>query len=282
MVHSIRNLGRAGICSMAIAAVDIALWDLKSRLLGIPLTTLLGKKSSSVPVYGSGGFTSYSISQLQKQFHDWAEEGIKMMKMKIGRDRVADRKRIRAAREVIGDEIDLFIDANGAYTPQQALEVAKYSSQYNVSWFEEPVSSDNLAGLSFIRSQAPPGMNITAGEYGYDSYYFRQMLSAQAVDVLQIDATRCAGISGFLHAIALSEAFSIPNSAHTAPSIHIAPCCSTGNILHIEFFHDHARIEKILFDNVPQPVNGFLSPNEDIGSGIEFRNSDAEKFRIQF
>jgi L-alanine-DL-glutamate epimerase-like enolase superfamily enzyme len=125
-------------------------------------------------------------------------------------------------------------------------------------------------------------MNITAGEYGYDSYYFRRMLSAQAVDVLQIDATRSAGISGFLQAVALSEAFQIPGSAHTAPAVHIAPCCSSGNILHIEYFHDHVRIGKLLFDNVPQPVNGFLSPNEYSGSGITFRHSDAEKFRIKF
>ena len=283
MVHAIRNLGRPGICSTAIAAIDNALWDLKAKILNIPLSGLLGREKEKIPVYGSGGFTSYSIDQLQKQFSDWASQGISMMKMKIGRNEKEDRKRIKAAREAIGNKNDLFIDANGAYSVKQALAIADYAAQYNVTWFEEPVSSDDLEGLALIRNNAPPEMNITAGEYGFDQTYFKRMLETKAVDVLQLDATRCAGITGFMEAAALSKGFHIPNSAHTAPSIHIAPCCALTDMQHIEYFHDHARIEKMLFDGTVLPVNGCLAPHHtEPGMGLVFKKKDAEKYKIEF
>jgi L-alanine-DL-glutamate epimerase-like enolase superfamily enzyme len=283
MVRSIRNLGRPGICSSAIAAVDNALWDLKAKLVNISLSELLGRAKEKIPVYGSGGFTSYSIERLQKQFSDWAEQGIRMFKMKIGRDEQQDRKRIKAARKAIGDDAELFIDANGAYDARQALDMAAFSSDYHVKWFEEPVSSDNLNGLAFIREHAPVGMAITAGEYGYDQTYFKNMLQANAVDVLQLDATRCAGITGFMEAAALSKGFHIPNSAHTAPSIHIAPCCALTDMLHIEYFHDHARIEQMLFEGTVLPKEGCLAPNlSQPGMGLLFKKNDAKKYEINF
>jgi L-alanine-DL-glutamate epimerase-like enolase superfamily enzyme len=282
MVRAIRNLGRSGICSTAIAAVDNALWDLKAKLLNVPLSDLLGRAKEKIAVYGSGGFTSYSIGQLQKQFSGWASQGIKMMKMKIGRDEQQDKLRIKAAREAIGDEAELFIDANGAYTVKQALTMADYASQFNVTWFEEPVSSDDLEGLALIKDNCP-SMDITAGEYGYDQTYFKRILEAKAVDVLQIDATRCAGITGFMEAAALSKGFHIPNSAHTAPSVHIAPCCALSDMLHIEYFHDHARIEQMLFDGTVLPENGFLAPDlSQAGIGLAFKKKDAERYAIKF
>ncbi len=198
MVHAIRNLGRPGICSMAIAAVDSCLWDLKARLLDVPLVTLLGAAHDGAPVYGSGGFTSYSTAQLQKQLGGWVAEGIPRVKMKIGAHPDQDLDRVRAARQAIGPEPELFVDANGAYSRKQALDFADAFTEFGVSWFEEPVSADDLAGLHLLRDRAPAGMEIAAGEYGYDLWYFRRMLEAEAVDVLQADATRCAGITGFL------------------------------------------------------------------------------------
>jgi L-alanine-DL-glutamate epimerase-like enolase superfamily enzyme len=281
LIRAVRNSGLRGISSMAISAIDSALWDLKAKVLGCSLTDLLGQTQNGIPVYGSGGFTSYSIDQLQQQFEGWAQRGIRMMKMKIGRDKELDKKRIAAARKAIGEKCELFIDANGAYNMRDALEVAYFAADYNVTWFEEPVSSDDLKGLHAIRSRAPDRMKITAGEYGYDAFYFREMLLAESVDVLQLDATRCGGVSGFLENASLSKTFFTPNSAHTAPMIHIPACCACENVLHIEYFHDHSRIENMFFDNVPQPINGILSPDNSIhGNGIIFRYSDAEKFRV--
>jgi L-alanine-DL-glutamate epimerase-like enolase superfamily enzyme len=281
MVESVRNIGRAGIASMAIAAVDGALWDLKAKLLGVPLVALLGAARESVPVYGSGGFTSYSPAQLHDQFAGWARAGITKMKMKVGRDASADPDRVRIAREAIGADRELFVDANGAYERKQALSLAQEFASYDVTWFEEPVSSDDLEGLRLIRDQAPPGMAIAAGEYGFDLTYFRRMLDAGAVDILQADATRCAGVTGFLRVGALCEARSMPMSAHCAPSIHVAACCALPQIVHLEYFHDHVRIEHMLFDGALDPVNGELRPDlSRPGLGIELKESDAERYEL--
>src|SRR5579872_4536451 len=279
MVARTRNLGRPGIVSMAISAVDIALWDLKARLLDLPLSTLLGAVRDSVPVYGSGGFTSYSEKQLQDQLAAWVEQGITRVKMKIGRDARADVERVAAARDAIGPATELFVDANGAYSRKQALEQAEKFAGLNVSWFEEPVSSDDLAGLTLLRDRAPAGMEIAAGEYGYDSGYFLRMLAAGAVDVLQADATRCGGITGFVQAAALCEAHHLPLSAHTAPSVHSHLGCAATPLRHLEYFHDHVRIENMFFDGARLPVNGKLSPDlSRPGLGIELKRADVQRF----
>lgn len=274
-----RNLGRPGIVSMAISAVDIALWDLKARLVDLPLVTLFGAVRESAPIYGSGGFTSYSDQQLERQLVGWIAQGIPRVKMKIGRDATADIRRVKIARAAIGPRTELFVDANGAYTRKQALSQARKFADLDVSWFEEPVSSDDLAGLRLIRDRGPAGMEIAAGEYGYDAVYFRRMLSAGAVDVLQADATRCGGVTGFLQAAALCEAYHIPLSSHTAPSVHTHLGCIATPVRHLEYFHDHVRIESMFFDGVRSPVNGSLSPDLSLpGMGIEFKRADAERF----
>ena len=279
MVRRIRNLGRPGICSMAIAAVDSALWDLKAKLLDVPLVTLLGQVREGIPLYGSGGFTNYSQRQLEEQLSGWIKRGITRVKMKVGTHPSEDAERVQAVRGAIGKAAELFVDANGAYSRKQALAQAERFAAFNVSWFEEPVSSDDLAGLRLIRDRAPAGMEIAAGEYGYDLPYFRLMIEAGAVDVLQADATRCAGITGLMRVAALCEAFCMPLSTHTAPMLHLHPCCAASFMRHLEYFHDHVRIENMLFDGVPEPVNGELRPDlSRSGMGFEFRWADAERY----
>ena len=281
MVRSIRNLGRPGIASMAISAVDVALWDLKARLLNVSLVTLFGKIRNQVPVYGSGGFTSYSVKQLQAQLAGWIEDGIQQVKMKIGRNPSQDLERVAAARAAIGKEAELFVDANGAYDRKEALSKASLLGELDVSWFEEPVSSDDLDGLRLVRDRAPVCMDIAAGEYGYDLFYFRRMLEAGAVDILQADATRCGGFTGFLSVASLCQARSMRLSAHTAPSLHAHPCCALAPVCHVEYFHDHSRIEQMLFDGALKAENGTLRPDQSRpGLGIEFKRSDAERYAI--
>jgi L-alanine-DL-glutamate epimerase-like enolase superfamily enzyme len=282
MVHSIRNLGRPGICSMAISAIDTALWDLKARLLGLPLVRLFGQIRPTMPVYGSGGFTSYSIDELQEQFRGWAKQRISRVKMKVGRDPAADVARVAAARAAVGDEVDIFVDANGAYARKQALAQAEKFSEYNVTWFEEPVSSDDLQGLRFIRDRAPAGTEIAAGEYGYEADYFRRMLEAGAVDVLQADATRCGGFTGFLQAAMLCDAHHLSLSAHCAPALHLPLGCAISAFRHAEYFFDHARIERMFFDGPAEPVDGVMRPDlARPGIGLEFKAADAERFRVK-
>jgi L-alanine-DL-glutamate epimerase-like enolase superfamily enzyme len=281
MVKAIRNLGRPGIASMAVAAVDTALWDLKARLLKVPLVTLFGAVRDEVPVYGSGGFTSYSIVKLQEQLAGWSGAGIGRVKMKVGRHPEQDLERVRAAREAIGSHTELFFDANGAYSRKQALAMMASFAEAGVSWFEEPVSSDDLTGLHMLRERAPPGMEVTAGEYGYDLPYFERMLQAGAVDVLQADATRCAGFTEFLRVDALCEARCMPLSSHCAPILHLPACCACSRVRHMEYFHDHVRIASLLFDGVVRPVGGALRPDlSRPGLGLEFKRADAQRYAV--
>jgi L-alanine-DL-glutamate epimerase-like enolase superfamily enzyme len=279
MVDAIRNQGRPGIASMAIAAVDVALWDLKARLLDLPLVSLLGAARPSVDVYGSGGFTSYDTPRLEEQLAGWIERGIPRVKMKVGRHPDRDGERVRAARRAIGPGTELFVDANGAWDRKQALAFAERFAGEGVSWLEEPVSSDDLAGLRLVRDRGPAGMDVSAGEYGYDLPCFRRMLEAGAVDVLQADLTRCAGISGFASVAALCWAHGIPLSAHCAPALHAHAACAAPGVRHIEYFHDHVRIEEMLFDGVLRPVKGALEPDlSRPGHGLELRSEDARRF----
>jgi len=268
--------------SMAIAAVDTALWDLKARLLDLPLATLLDAVRDHVPVYGSGGFTSYPDARLAEQLSGWASQGVPRVKMKVGRNPSRDLERVGIARDAIGPSTELFVDANGALSRMQALWFAnRYVEEFGVSWFEEPVSSDDLEGLRLLRDRAPAGMDIAAGEYGYTLDYFEKMLAAGAVTCLQADVTRCEGITGFLRVAALCQARSLELSAHCGPSIHAHPCCAVVPFRHLEYFHDHARLERVLFDGVLEPKDGALHPDfTRPGNGLELKRADAERYAV--
>jgi len=278
MVGAVRNLGWRGISATAISALDVALWDLKARLMDLPLVRLIGATRDAVPIYGSGGFTSYTTERLAEQLGGWAtHEGCRWVKMKVGTDPDQDLARAEAAREAIGSA-ELFVDANGAYTRKQALDFAEQYAMLGVTWFEEPVSSDDLEGLRLMRDRAPAAMEIAAGEYGYEPIYFRRMLEAGAVDVLQADATRCGGITGFLRAAGLADAHMVPLSAHTAPALHLHVCCAAPRLRHIEWFHDHVRIERMLFDGAPAPERGLIRPDlSRPGLGLELKRADAAR-----
>jgi L-alanine-DL-glutamate epimerase-like enolase superfamily enzyme len=281
MVHAVRNVGRGGVAATAISAVDVALWDLKARSQRRPLFQALGAARDSVPIYGSGGFTSYPLDELVDQLAGWVAEGIPRVKMKIGVDHGAraaeDVRRIRAVREAIGPEAELFIDANGCFDAKQAIRLADAVAD-TCTYFEEPVSSDHLDQMRLVRQAI--SQHVAAGEYGWDPWYFQQMLSARAVDVMQADATRCCGITGFLRAAGLASAAGVQFSAHCSPSIHAHAGCAAPAIAHVEFFHDHARIESMLFDGVLRPAEGGLHPDPDrFGLGLELKRADAERFR---
>ncbi|MGB9416722.1 MAG: enolase C-terminal domain-like protein, partial [Acidobacteriaceae bacterium] len=251
-----------------------------ARLLDVPLVSLLGQIRTGIPVYGSGGFTTYTDGQLADQLGGWAAKGFTGVKMKIGTHPDQDPARVHTARRAIGPDCNLFVDANGAYTVVQSIELAHRFAEEGVSWFEEPVSSDHLIGLNQVRERAPFGMDIAAGEYGYTAWYFRSMLDAEAVTVLQADCTRCGGISGFLAAAALCWAYNVPLSSHCGPSMHLHVCCSVPRAVHMEFFHDHARIERIFFDGFREPVDGCMSPDlSRPGMGLELKEQDITKFR---
>ena len=259
MLRAVRNHGRPGLVACAISAVDVALWDLKARLLDLPLVRLLGAARDRVPVYASGGFTSSSLHQLARELAGYVTAGHRRVKIKIGREPARDLERVRAARDTVGPDVELMVDANGAYQRKQALAFAEQFARFGVSYFEEPVTSDDLDGLRLLRDRAPAGMAIAAGEYGYDPAYFDRMLGA--VDILQADATRALGITGFLHANALCAARSLPLSAHCAPAIHAHAGAAASQLVHVEHFRDHVRMEGRIFDGALPILDGMLAPD---------------------
>ncbi|WP_037673972.1 enolase C-terminal domain-like protein [Streptomyces griseus] len=285
MHRAVRNAGLPGVAAQAIAAVDIALWDLKARLLGLPLVHLLGAARDEVPVYGSGGFTTYDDDRQERQLRGWVEEeGIPRVKIKIaeswGSEEERDRRRVARARAVVGDTVALYVDANGGYGAKQAVRVGGVLADEGVTWFEEPVSSDHLTTLAAIRAQV--GLDVAAGEYGYTLPYFEHMLAAGAVDCLQADVTRCGGITVWLRAAALAQARGIEISGHCAPHAHAHAAAAVPNLRHLEWFHDHVRIERILFDGVLSPAGGALTPGADgaPGLGLALNTERAGAYRV--
>ena len=277
----VRNLGETGITRMAAAAIDNALWDLRARLLDTPLVNLLGRVRDEIPLYGSGGFTTYSDEQLQSQLCEWSKQGFTRVKMKVGSNPEDDPRRVKLARQAIGDDCELFVDANGAYTVTQALRLAEKFAEQRVHWFEEPVSSDNLTGLNQVRCRVPIGLDVAAGEYGYNAWYFKRMIDAEAVTVLQADATRCGGITGFMNVAALCWAVNLPLSSHCGPSMHLHVCCAVPRAIHMEYFHDHTRIERMFFDGFCDPQKGVMKPDlSRPGHGLELKEKDAAAFRV--
>ncbi len=283
MCRAVRNIGREGIAATAISAVDIALWDLKARILNRSLAALIGRVSDSVPVYGSGGFTSYDDRRLRQQLAGWVDGlGIPRAKIKIaeswGARQDRDLRRVVLAREVIGPDADLYVDASGGYTAGQAVRVAAALADSNVSWFEEPVCSQDTAGLAAIRRQVLP--DVAAGEYSWTLADSARLLDASAVDCLQADVTRCGGITGFVQAAALAAACNVEISAHCAPNLHAHVAACVPNLRHVEYFHDHQRIEQMLFEGTLSPRGGSITPDPDRpGLGMTLRTSDARAYR---
>jgi len=274
--RQLRNAGRPGIGAMAMAAVDIALWDLSARLEDVPLVELLGARRDAVPLYGSGGFTSYSDGRLAEQLGGWVDEGFARVKMKIGREPARDPKRLDAAREAIGDA-ELFVDANGAYDLGQALNWADRLAEWDVGWLEEPVPSDDVEGLWSVRERAP--FDIAAGEYVYVLADARNLLAGRAVDCLQADVTRCGGITGFLQVAGLAAEHGLDASGHCAPQASAHVCAAIPNLRHLEWFHDHVRLDLMLFDGVLEPWNGELEPDRSrAGHGLELKRGDVERY----
>jgi L-alanine-DL-glutamate epimerase-like enolase superfamily enzyme len=285
MTRAVRNIGRPGLAACAISAVDIALWDLKARVLDVSLARLLGPVRDSLPVYGSGGFTTYDDARLGAQLEHWAGDcGVGAVKIKIGESWGScverDLARTSLARKIVGPDVEVFVDANGAYRVGPAVRVGGRLDELGVTWFEEPVSSADLDGLRAVR--AAVCADVAAGEYGWELVDFRRLLAAGAVDCLQIDITRCGGVTEFLRAAALAASYNVEVSAHCAPHLHAPVAAAIPNLRHIEYFHDHIRIEEqLLFEGAQPARGGVLAANTDsAGIGMQLKQHDADQLRV--
>ncbi|HWF33760.1 MAG TPA: enolase C-terminal domain-like protein [Solirubrobacteraceae bacterium] len=281
MQRQARQMGHAGIAAMAISAVDVALWDLKAKLLGVCLADLLPRYHDHVPIYGSGGFCNLTEAELREQVESWVGNGFHSVKIKVGRDADADPERVSFVQEIAGPHVEVMVDANGANAPQEALGWAHRYAELGVTYFEEPVSSQDLSGLAYVRERAQPPVAIAAGEYGWNLPYFQSMLDAGAVHILQADVTRCGGITNMLRVDGLCKARNLPFSAHCAPAISAHVCCAMETVIHIEYFFDHYRIEGMLFDGTLDPCGGRLTPDRSrLGLGLELKRADARRYQL--
>lgn len=280
MHRTCRNLGTRGLVMQAISAVDIALWDLKAKVLNVPLTELFGRASQTIPVYGSGGFTTLTDAELGAQITQWADAGCTAMKIKIGEswgsDIDRDLARVTTFRELAGPAVDLMVDANGGYRAGQARRMGRALDRLAVVWFEEPVSSDDIPGLAAVR--AAVAGDVAAGEYAADGYDAARL--CPVVDCLQLDATRCGGYTGWLRGAALAAAHNLEISAHCAPSLHAPVAGSVPNLRHVEWFSDHAALEPILVEGAPTVHDGAIHPRSAPGHGMTV-SAAADSHRIR-
>jgi len=268
-----RNLGTRGLFLQAMSAVDVAWWDLKAQVLGVPLPDLLGRCRDTVPIYGSGGFTTMTDDQLAAQVSQWSELGCRAMKIKIGESwgRCVERDlaRVERLRGLAGDEVVLMVDANGAYSLGQALRVGQRLDELGVEWFEEPVTSDDVDGLSWLRDRLR--CDVAAGEYVSEVDDLRALVPA--VDCVQLDATRCGGYTGFLRGAFVAAASHREVSAHCAPALHAPVAAAVPNLRHVEYFADHARLEPSLLEGIAPVHDGALVPVHDRpGAGWTLRS----------
>jgi L-alanine-DL-glutamate epimerase-like enolase superfamily enzyme len=274
-----RNLGTRGLYAQALSAVDIALWDLKARLLDRPLADLFGRLRDRVPVYGSGGFPTFDDAQLAEQVAGWQAAGCTAMKIKIGEswggDVARDLERVGRLRDLAGDATELMVDANGGYTPGQARRVGRVLDELGVTWFEEPVSSDDTATLGLLRGVLD--CDVAAGEYVSDARDAERL--TPVVDCLQLDVTRCGGYSGWLRCAALAGAAGLQVSGHCAPSLHAPVAAAVGELRHVEWFADHARLEPLLVDGAPAVRGGALEVPGGPGHAMTLR-ADADRWRL--
>ena len=200
MLWKVRSYGRKGVALCAISAVDIALWDLKAKFLNLPLYKLLGAYTNSVPVYGSGGWTNLTKSELIQEMTDYVESGIPRVKMKVGKNfgncEREDIERVEAVRDAIGYDIALYIDANNGYRKKQAIYMAKEFEQFQVGWLEEPLIPDDVDGMSEIaRSTTIP---IASGKLEYTKYGFKELIYRGGADIVQPDAGRVGGVTEWI------------------------------------------------------------------------------------
>jgi L-alanine-DL-glutamate epimerase-like enolase superfamily enzyme len=280
MQNAARNYGASGLVGQAISAVDMALWDLKAKLLDVPLTTLLGACRSEVPIYGSGGFVSSSDGQLAEDVAAWRAAGCRAMKIKIGKDWGTapqwDVDRVALFGELASDGTELMVDANGAYRTAEAVRIGDELERFAIRWFEEPVSSDDTEGLRVLRSALH--CDVAAGEYIGTTYDAERL--APVIDCLQADVTRCGGYTGFLRVAAIASAHNLEISTHCAPALHAPVAAAVPNLRHVEWFSDHVRLEPLLVQGVPAVGDGaMVVPSNRPGHGMALAD-DAESFRL--
>lgn len=282
VMNLMRGVGRKGLVLCALSIIDIALWDIKGKAMDMPLYRLLGGNRTSVPVYASGGWTSYSEHELLEEVDRFKDLGYTKIKMKVGVDfgqsPKTDIRRIRAVRNHLGDDIDLMIDANNAWDASTAIKVAYALSDCNLFFFEEPVIADDIPGLATVKSKIT--IPVATGEQEYTKYGARDLILGGAVDILQMDVTKCGGITEWLKIAAIAQAWNIPFAPHAMHYAHMHLVAAAPNGLMLENLFMHQKVNDLLLVDPPVPKNGYLKIPDKPGCGIDINEEHLRTYNV--
>jgi L-alanine-DL-glutamate epimerase-like enolase superfamily enzyme len=229
--------GRGGAASLAISAVDIALWDLKAKRLGVPLWTLLGGYDPAVPCYAGGIDLWFPLDRLLAQTDDNLARGFRAIKMKVGRPKLSeDLARVKAMREHLGEDFPLMVDANMRWSVDEAIRAARALQPWHPGWIEEPTIPDDVAG--HVRIVREGGLPVATGENLHTLHEFQQMIHAGGVTFPEPDVTNCGGITVFMKVARLAESFNLPVTSHGAHDItvHLLAACPNRSYLEAHGF----------------------------------------------
>jgi len=275
---------KAIIASMS--GLDIALWDIKAKAARMPLYQLLGGCYEQIRAYASAGFYAEGkgLKELAAEMASYVKEGFTAVKMKIGRNQAEDITRVKAVREAIGDDIDLLVDGNNAYTSYQAIKLARKLEQYDIFWFEEPVPAEDIEGSAAVA--AAIDTPVAAGENEFTRYGFRDLIINKAIDIAQPDVTWCGGITEAKKIAAMASAWNIicvPHSFSSAISLvaNLHFSASIPNSLFQEFDRNYNPLRENLLQK-PITINkdGYIELPDKPGLGIELNQSVVEKYRV--
>ena len=281
MFWRVRGVGRKGLAFGAISAVDTALWDLKAKYFSVPLYKLLGPYTDTVPIYGSGGWTHFSIDELVAEQTGYVERGMKSVKMKVGKDfgksEKEDIERLAAVRDAVGDDVEILIDANNGYYAKQAIRMARAFEPYRVGWFEEPVLADDIEGLAAVA--AAIDIPVATGEHEYTKFGFRELIARGGADIVQPDIGRVGGVTEWMKVASLAHAFNLPVAPHAFQVVHLHVTCAIPNLRIVEYLGVSEEFDKLVYTEFPEPKDGMWSPFPDKpGLGLELNPDVVKKY----
>lgn len=269
--HYLRGVGRKGLTFCALSAVDIALWDLKGKIAGLPVCRLLGGNLTRVPVYASGGWTSYDDDQLVDEMKGMVRRGFRHVKMKVGVEGGAnpnrDVVRVRKVRDAVGPDVRILIDANNCFDAATAIQLANRIRDCDIMLFEEPVFADDIPGLARFRRGTD--IPLGTGEHEYTKFGVRDLLLAQAADYVQADGARAGGYTEMLKIAALTQAFNVAFAPHAMENIHLPLAAALPNVPFLERLLMFETLTALVFRDAPAPVDGFMEVNDLPGLGLD-------------
>jgi len=289
------DYARRGVLLAALSAIDIALWDIKGKYFNLPVYSLLGgKKNEFIRPYATGLYFSNgrdSKDKLVEEANSYKEQGFQGIKMKVGLGIAKDTEYVKAVKKAIGDEVELMIDSNHAYSLKEALQLCNRLKDVNISWFEEPVSPEHYSDYRQLRERT--NIPISGGECEYLRYGFLQLFEHQSVDIAQPDICAAGGLTEVKRIAAMANTFGvelIPHGWGTGVALHAAIHLIAnldiipGRMYQSTPWMELDRTENELRDILTMPLiipeNGLLRAPDKPGLGVEIDEKALDKYRI--